>query len=141
MDPVEFGTVDDYFRALQAVLGEHVSPKHLAMLREHFNAPDHTTTWWQLAEKVGYPNFNTVNLQYGKFAGRVASQLGLSEKPLDPNGNGWWLWVLVHWAGERGAGGDTAFVLRPEVVEALERLGYAQGHRGAQVQKANVPDK
>jgi hypothetical protein len=130
MDREEFGTADDYFRALQSVLGEHVPPKHLAMLREHFNAPDHTTTWWQLAQKVGYPNFNTVNLQYGTFAERVARQLGLSEKPPDPNGYGWWLWVLVHWADERDAGGDTAFVLRPEVVEALERLGYGQARRG-----------
>lgn len=124
MHPEEFGTVDDYFRALQSVLRASVSPKHRAMLREHFNAPDHTTTWWQLAEKVGYPNFNTVNLQYGKFAGRVARQLGLSEKPLDPNGYGWWLWVMVQWADERDPSGDTAFVLRPEVVEALERLGF-----------------
>jgi hypothetical protein len=32
------------------------------------------------------------------------------------------VWVLVHWAEERDATGDTAFVLRPEVVEALKRL-------------------
>jgi len=122
MHPETFGTVDDYFRALQSVLREGVAPKHLAMLREHFNATNHTTTWWELARKVDYPNFNTVNLQYGKFAERVARQLGLTEKPLDPNGNEWWLWVLVHWADERDVSGNTAFVLRPEVVEALGRL-------------------
>jgi hypothetical protein len=126
VDSEAFGTADDYFRALQAVLKEHVPPKHLDMLREHFNAPDHTTTWKQLAQKVGYPDFNTVSLQYGTFAGRVAGQLGLSEKPLDPNGNGWWLWVLVHWADERDASGDTAFVLRPEVVKALERIEHSR---------------
>jgi hypothetical protein len=118
----EFGTADDYFRAFQSVLREGVPQKHLAMLREHFKAPDHTTTWWQLAEKVGYPDFNTVNLQYGTFAARVARQLGRSEKLLDPGGHRSWVWVLVHWAEERDATGDTAFVLRPEVVEALKRL-------------------
>jgi hypothetical protein len=124
---LEAFAADDYLRALQSVLGEEVPQKHLDMLREHFNAPNHTTTWKQLADKVGYPNFNSVSLQYGKFAERVARALGLREKPLDPGGYGWWLWALVHWADERDAeSGHTAFVLRPEVVEALERMGYGQ---------------
>jgi hypothetical protein len=119
-----FGTADDYFRALQSMLRKHVPPKHLAMLRGHFQAPDHTTTWNQLADKVGYPNFNTVNLQYGAFARRVAHQLGLSEQPATPGGNRWWLWVLVDWANEPDASGNAAFVLRPEAVSALEKLGW-----------------
>ena len=95
------------------------------MLLAHFNAPHHTTTWAQLAEKVGYKEGRAVNLQYGKFGERVARQLGLNDKPLDPNGFGWWLWCLVDWADESDpSSGHTAFVLRPEVVTALERLGY-----------------
>src|SRR5260370_19695637 len=101
MRKATFGTSDDYFQALRRVLGEAVPQKHLDMLREHLNALDHTTTWKQLAEKVGYPNFNTVNLQYGSFARRVARQLGLSEKPeTHPGGERGWVWVLVHWADE-----------------------------------------
>jgi hypothetical protein len=130
MAPETFGTADDYFRALQSLLRRHVAPKHLALLKEHFNAPDHTITWWKLAEKVGYRNFNAVNLQYGTLAERVAGQLGLHEKPECPSGEKAWVWVLVHWADERDASGDTAFVLRPEVVEALERLGFGQKSRG-----------
>jgi hypothetical protein len=115
----QFGNADDYFRALQSVLREGIPPKHLAMLREHFKARRHTTTWRRLAEKVGYTDFYTVNLQYGTFARRVAGQLGLTEKPLETHS---WIWVLVHWARTRDATGDTAFVLRPEVVKALQRL-------------------
>lgn len=64
--------------------------------------------------------------EFGTLAGGVARQLGLSEKPLDPNGYAWWLWVLVHWAEKRDSNGDTAIVLRPEVITALERLAFIQ---------------
>jgi HNH endonuclease len=122
--PNEFGTADDYLRALQAVLREGVPEKHLDMLREHFRAPDHTTSWEQLADKVGYRRFSAVNMQYGTFAHRVASQLGQHEQPEPRPGEGFWVWVLVHWADKKDAKGHTRFILRPEVVEALKRLGW-----------------
>ena len=90
----QFGTAEDYMRALQSALTD-AHPKHREMLLAHFNAPHHTTTWAQLAEKVGYKEGRAVNLQDGKFGERVARQLGLNDKPLDPYGNGWWVWCLV----------------------------------------------
>lgn len=72
-------------RAFQQVLAEGIHDKHLALLRAHFAAPEHTTTWARLAQAVGYPNGNSVNLQYGRFAERIARQLGLREKPFDPS--------------------------------------------------------
>jgi predicted HNH restriction endonuclease len=65
-----------------------------------------------------------VHLHYGKFAERVARHLGLTEKPLDPGGTGWWLWALVRWAEDRDPeSGHTVFVLRRPVIEALQQLG------------------
>jgi hypothetical protein len=126
MDEEEFGTAADYALAVAAVRAEGIAHNHMAMLRAHLASPDYTTTWARLAEAVGYPNGNSVNLQYGLFAGRIARQLGLTEKPLDPNGIGWWLWALVRWAGERDPeSGHTAFVLRRPAVEALQQLGIA----------------
>src|SRR4051794_39556228 len=101
MDDEKFGTTADYLRAFDAARAEGIADNHMALLRAHLAAPGYTTTWAKLAEAVGYPNGNSVNLQYGKFAERIARQLGLSDKPLDPNGNPWWLWVLVRWASER----------------------------------------
>jgi transcriptional regulator with XRE-family HTH domain len=124
MDDQEFGTTEDYRRAFQAVQAEGIPDNHLALLQAHYNAPEHTATWAQLAAAVGYANFNAVNLQYGKFAERVARQLGLSAKPLDPNGNPWWTWALVRWAeGRDPESGHTRFVLRRPAVEALQQLG------------------
>jgi hypothetical protein len=126
MDDEAFGTIADYLRAFEAVRAEGINDKHLAMLRAHFAAPEHTITWARLAETVGYSSGKSVNLQYGKFAGRIARQLGLAEKPADPSGTAWWLWVLVRWARERDPNGHTAFVLRQPAVEAIESLGLTQ---------------
>ena len=119
----EFGSIDAYRHAIGTVLKEGIPKKHEEMLREHLGAPSQTITWRRLAEKVGYPNGRTFNLQYGHFAKRVACGLGLTQKPLDPSGQRWWLWALVYWAEERDAiTGHTAFILRPEVVDALSGL-------------------
>lgn len=127
MGDEEFGATTDYLRALEAVRAEGVSDNHMALLRAHLVAPEHTTTWAKLAEAVGYRNGSAVNLQYGKLAERIARQLGLHDKPRDPNGNAWWLWVLVRWASEQDPNGHTAFVLRRPVIEAAARLGIGPG--------------
>jgi hypothetical protein len=126
----EFGNTNDYLRAFEIVRAEGIPENHVALLRAHLAAPSYTTTWARLAEAVGYPNGSSVNLQYGKFAGRIAPQLGLIKKPVDPNGRAWWLWALVRWAGEPDPdSGHTAFVLRRPAVEALRRLEFLAGAR------------
>ena len=128
MDDEKFGTTEEYLRAFKAVLAGRIHQKHLALLRAHLAAPGYTTTWARLADAVGYPNSSSVNLQYGNFAKQIARKLGLSDKPLDPNGSAWWLWVLVRWAEERDQkSGHTAFALRRPVVEALHRLALLEG--------------
>lgn len=116
-----FGTVDDYFKAFQALQEEGIHEQHRALLKVHCDAPKHTATWAQLAKVVGYPNGDTVNMQYGTLARRVAEQLGVREKP-----KGFWLYVLADWAARKGLSGHTAFVLRPQVVQALEKLGWVE---------------
>jgi hypothetical protein len=118
MDHEEFGTVDDYLRAFRAIQAEGIPENHIALLRAHFTAADHTATWAQLAAAVGYANGAAVNLQYGTLARRVAQQLGVSQPP-----HGFWLHVLAGWADARDpVSGHTAFVLRRPVIEALQRL-------------------
>jgi hypothetical protein len=125
----QFGAAEDYTRALQALMAEGIPDHHRTILQAHFNAPDQTASAQRLAERVGYASYRAVNLHYGKFAERIARLLGLSGKPLDPNGNAWWLWVLVCWANERDLeSGHTAFVLRRPVIEALRRAGIVHEH-------------
>ncbi len=115
----EFGTAADYFKAFETLLKEGIHEEHLALLKAHFDAPNHTATWAQLAEVVGYATGGAVNIQYGTLARRVAEQLGIVEPP-----KGFWLHVLVMWAKHRDSeSGHTAFVFRRPVIEALTRLG------------------
>jgi hypothetical protein len=119
----EFGTVDDYMRAFEAVRAEGIPDKHIALLQAHYEAPDHTATAQQLAESVGYAHFRAVNLQYGTLAHRIGDCLGIIEPPM-----GFWLFVLVDWA-EPDVSGDTAFALRRPVVKSLERLGFVRSEQ------------
>ena len=48
------------------------------ILRAHFDSPDYIATMSQLAQKVGYQNFNAANLQYGKLAKK---SIGMKKKP------------------------------------------------------------
>jgi 5-methylcytosine-specific restriction protein A len=126
MDDEQFGTTSEYLRAFKAVLAERIPGKQLEMLQAHLAAPGCATTWARLSEAVGYPTGSSVNLQYGKFAQLVAKKLGLTEKPIDPSGTGWWLWALVRWAdGRDPASRHTVFVLRKPAVEALRQLGFS----------------
>lgn len=66
----EFGTVDDYTKALRAVIAK--SDKHLKLLRTHCEALDYNSTAAKLATAVGYPSYRTVNTHYGTLARQVA---------------------------------------------------------------------
>jgi hypothetical protein len=120
----EFGTVDEYLRAFQAIMEEGLPASHFALLQAHFKAPSHIATWAELAEKVRYKNANAVKLQYGTLARRVAERLRIREAPHPPESrDAAWLLVLVDFAYEPDpVRGHTTYVLRRPVVEALTRL-------------------
>jgi hypothetical protein len=119
MGTKHFGSAEEYANALGTVIAEGVPEKHIELLQAHCLAPRRTRTATELAHHVGYANYSAVNLQYGRLAHRVGSQLGLIEPP-----RGFWLFVLVNWAGSTDPSGHTRFVLRSPVVEALKKLGY-----------------
>jgi hypothetical protein len=115
-----YGTSEECIKSLRAV----ESSSRMKILRAHFRAPGHSATARQLAREVGYENFNAINLQYGALAEAIASGLGVKSQPV-PEGTsvGFWLWALVEWDG-KDAEGEQPFKLRPEVVEALRRMGW-----------------
>jgi hypothetical protein len=115
-----FGTAAEYAAALKEAMRD-ASGKQIDLLRAHCVAPKNTTTWSSLAQEVGYKNFRAVNLHYGVLAHRVGTILGRARPP-----EGFWLFVLVHWADRREPLSDhTQFVLRPQVIDALRLLGYS----------------
>ena len=126
--PDLYGAGDDYHAALVALERHGLNERHRAMLFAHLESPDHTATWADLAQAVGYDSGKIVNLQYGKVAHRIADELGVQDPPLaDTFPGGWWGFVLSGWSRTRGTLGHTAYIMRPPLVEALQRLRIAAG--------------
>ena len=101
----------DYFRALREL---RLSENDLRMLRANYSAPHSTVTAKQMAELLGYKSFGASNIHYGKLGRRVASSLGVNLKyPVLSL-------ITMGWPNS-----ECEWTLRPQVSEALERLGLA----------------
>lgn len=118
-----FGSADAYYRALRALDNEGIHRAHRDLLRAHFAAPDHTVSWRELAPSVGYPHAEPVKLQYGRFARRIAEQLGVSKR----QAGGFWLHVLADFGPRPDSKGHTTYRLRTPAIAALKRLGWVDG--------------
>lgn len=118
------GHVEKAFARLQPNEGQ------LAMLVAHLNAPDHILTTTQLAAAAGEDSFEYTNLQYGRLGRELAEEMEFTPAETSST-NGRPIWTFTLATGTR----DTAeaqlsdeyvewrWALRPEVVEALSRLG------------------
>ena len=106
---------DRYVAALRAV--HNVTDLHIQMLRMHYHAPDRTVTAKQLARLVGYSSPSTVNAQYGRFGRLIGKQLEYNPEPER-------LGTLVHFDKRKG---EWHWIMRPEVAQALEALGWVKG--------------
>lgn len=92
------------------------------MLRANYQAPDHTLTATELAERTNLPTSKQANLRYGKFAKDLATRLGRDPKIK--------VATLVRFSG--GTPGKKTdqdetikWTLLPEVVQALEATWFA----------------
>ena len=107
-------TVDDYIRAFKA-LHEQLTEFDIRLLRIHYAAPGHVATPTELARRVGFANYNTVNLRYGLLGKKFLDYFGIVlEKYAKINAlvtlektSGKWEWTL-----------------RPQVAEALSKIGF-----------------
>lgn len=115
-------TVEQFKQALLAL--RPVSPKHLAMLKAHFNAPAREMTATQLAEAAGYANYAAVNMQYGTFAKSIAEHLGLGAPMQSEAGDPVWTSVIATGAAGSADSPHYVWTLRPELVAALTELPW-----------------
>ncbi len=97
----------------------------MKFLEEHYKSTDaqtknkHTATMAELAQKVGYKNFNAANLHYGTLARIVSEAMNLKIDSLESPSFGW-IHNLVTFDGESGP--HWKLTMRPQVVEAWERF-------------------
>lgn len=105
-------TANDYIKAFQQQM---ISPYHLRMLQAHYHAPNKMLTATQMSKIMGYQNFNAANLHYGKLGKIIGNNLGWSPLPVTT------LHVLAEFEKPER---EWFWIMRPEVAEALEKLGW-----------------
>ena len=110
-------SIEEYVSALRMIEGQ-MTEKQREMLIKHYNSDCHVTTATDLAGAVGYKDFSGANMQYGRLGNLVSNALGLGSPgvitlvlmvPPREAGNPEWLWVM-----------------RANIAEALERLGWVE---------------
>ncbi len=118
-------TKEEYQKALLNLrdAGRFRNTKYRDMLKAHYLADKHTITATQLANAVGYANFNAANLQYGLLAHEIAKELNYQPTKRD-NGESMWFLAIAsgHKPSDDTSNGHYEFVMRPELIEALEQM-------------------
>jgi len=94
----------------------NLSDSHIQMLRLHYHAPERTITATQMAQAAGYDHYSVANLQYGQLGRLVSDQLEYN--PMKER-----LGTLVTFDKRQG---EWHWLMRPEVVRALELLGWVE---------------
>jgi hypothetical protein len=113
-------SVSDYVAALRAI-EPSITAKQRELLRVHHDAPARVISATRLAVAVGFENYNAVNLQYGLLAREIARALGIDLGDFVAAG------ILVEFVHpDTAANEHFLWVLRPNVVQALEDLGWAR---------------
>ena len=102
----------EYVLAFQNLEG--LTQKHVEMLRAHYRSIERTVTAPELAELVGYGNLSAVNSQYGRLARKVGELVSFQPEPEQ-------LGSIVEFEFRNDA---WHWIMRPEVAEALELLGW-----------------
>ncbi len=108
-NPPEF---QQYVAAFRAI--DNLTDSHLQMLRVHYLTYERTITAKQFSQAMGYSHHATINRMYGRLARLVGERLGYSPEPEK-------LGTLVTFEKRKG---EWHWILRPEVAQALETLGW-----------------
>ena len=108
------------YREAFARLREEAKPYQLRPLELHRASPGGTATMTQLADALGYRSYHGVNLIYGQFAALLCDRLGLSAEDRPDPGTA----VLATFEKPDGDAAQWRLTLRPEVVRALDDLGW-----------------
>ncbi|GAB4205220.1 MAG: hypothetical protein OHK0022_31100 [Roseiflexaceae bacterium] len=112
-------TVEEYIEAFQ-LIDAHITDLQRALLRAHYQAPDHTATATELAHAVGASSFRTTNAQYGRLAAKLIDVLHWPHK-----GQVVHLTILAEFVSPKFTQErQWLLIMLPEVAEAIERLKW-----------------
>lgn len=117
---------DEYVNTLESLQND-ISENQMLMLKHHYHAHNRTTTYTELAEVAGYPDFKSANLQYGKLGRQIGEKLNMVFAPMDEDKTD----STPFYSSAIGSGNiykseDSEFqlVMHHEMAKALETLNW-----------------
>lgn len=96
-----------------------------SMLKAHYRSTDYKISATRLAEAAGYSSYSTGNEQYGYFAHKICDILSYTPEIRDTGEEAWTTAICVG-SPQKDNQGHFQWILRPEVIEALEGLGLVK---------------
>ena len=105
----------EYASVLRAI---RVTEIQRRILQIHYDAPSRTITAKQLGRALGHNHYRVANSQYGRLGRTLRESLG---KTADSIGQRLGMFVTFD-----KRNGEWHWLMRPEVAEALERLGWVE---------------
>lgn len=121
--PGDLPAVPDVARYRQGLtdmrVARAVTPQQRLMLLRHFQADGHTVTASELARLVRYPDWNTINLQYGLFAQALADRMRWPVPPDLPAA-----YTIAWFDKPDGAEEHWRWHMHEELVEAMKQVTW-----------------
>ena len=77
MKDIDELSVEDYVEAFNNI---EITENQRKMLEAHLQAPNYTVTATILCGLIGFPNYTSINLQYGRLAGKLCEYLKVNQK-------------------------------------------------------------
>ena len=115
-------SITDYVKALKA-LDTKVKDAHKRLFRAHYRAPNRAATAKQLAEWAEIQGgYTQVNSLYGRLGHKLCDELGIKPELRPDDKHRWWSVWSSGWQDSSGF----IWQMLPEVLEALERLGWVE---------------
>lgn len=105
----------EYVTAFQEI--GPLTAAQMRMLRIHYHAPESRITATQLASELGYGHYAFANRLYGALSRLMGEKLGYRPDPV-------YMGTMVLFEKRSG---KWHWIMRPEVAEALEALGWVDG--------------
>lgn len=119
-------TVEQYKHALAELANNHskLMQNGFAMLKANYRSPGRLISATRLSQAAdeAYTGHGPANIQYGHFARQLAGILGYTPETA-ANGDTRWTYTLCTAHEHKDRDGHFQWILRPEVAEALERMG------------------
>jgi len=125
-------SVEEYKHAL-IMSKKKMHKKHYEMLEVQYWSPNRTITAGHLAKSVGYTNFSSANLHYGKLGRLLSDSLEILPKKRKDGTYSWWR--ILSSGKYNSDKSNFLWTMHPELAKALEELGIVT------YQEIKLPDE